>query len=149
MSTPDLTPQQRLALSRRAIVRHMHRNDEPRHDEHAEPYIGDDAYDDRPYAGRSKWQLIKHTLRAWWQHHPAHIAVEMGRPMLHRYAEDRPGKLLGIAAVAGAATVLLKPWRVIPVTGLLLATLKSSQVTGLALSLLARPRPTTMTKDAS
>ncbi|RYX90868.1 MAG: hypothetical protein EOO28_27775 [Comamonadaceae bacterium] len=146
----ELTPQQRLALSRRAIVRHMHRDDEPKRRSGADTYLdatnpefdADDAYDDERYdsepRGTSKWQLIKHTLRLWWRHHPAHIAVEVGKPMLRRFAEDKPVKLLAIAAGVGAASVILKPWRVIPVTGLLLATLKSSQVTGLALSLLSR-----------
>ena len=156
-STPfELSPQQRLALSRRAIVRHMHRNDRPDRQATALDHSGysdehvDEDFDSEPPQGSGKWQLIKHTLSAWWRHHPAHLAVEVGKPLLRHYAQDQPMKLIGIAAAVGAATVLLRPWKLVSVGGLLLATLKSSQVTGLALSMLSRNSvPTTTPKDAS
>lgn len=150
---PELSPQQRLALSRRAIVRHMHRNDPPGEKAFPEEAYthGDesDALDDTLPQGSGKWQLIRHTLAAWWRHHPANIAIEVGKPLLRQYAEDKPMKLLAIAAVAGAAAAVLRPWKLVPVTGLLLATLKSSHVTGLALSLLSRKSvPATTQKGA-
>ena len=56
-------------------------------------------------------------------------------------------QLLGIAAAAGAAVVLIRPWRLVSMTSLLLATLKSSQVSALALALLSSPNTRTPKQD--
>jgi hypothetical protein len=133
MSNEALSPQQRLALSRRAIVRHMNQ-DRRAHDEEE---AGEDNFDDAPPEGGGTWHLIKHTVRAWWRHHPAHVAIDLARPVLGRYAEDKPLKLLGIAAGIGALAVVIKPWRLVSMTGLLLATLKSSEMSGALLSMLS------------
>lgn len=66
--------------------------------------------------------------------------------MLGKYAKEEPLKLLGISVIAGAAIALLKPWRLISVTGLGIAALKSSQASGLLLSLLTTP-PETSKQD--
>jgi len=78
-----------------------------------------------------------HALRTWWRHHPAHMAVELATPALGAYAEKRPFRLLGIAAVVGAVVVVTRPWRLISVTGLLVAVAKSSQLSGLLMSALS------------
>jgi hypothetical protein len=65
----------------------------------------------------------------------------MARPLIGRYAEEKPLQLLGIAAVAGAAAVVLKPWRLVSLGSVLLATLKSSEISGALLSMLSRPSP--------
>ena len=65
------------------------------------------------------------------------MAVEFAQPVVARYAQENPLKLLGIAAGIGAAAVVLKPWRLISVGGLLLAALKSSELSGALLSMLS------------
>jgi hypothetical protein len=56
---------------------------------------------------------------------------------LNRYAHDKPMQLLGAAAALGAALVVVRPWRLVSITGLLLATVKSSGLTTTLLSLLS------------
>jgi hypothetical protein len=127
------TPQQRLALTRKAIVRHMAQDESGSHEDQHHDMSREEAASQ----GSGTWQLIQHAMRAWWRHHPARVAVDFAKPALGHYAQERPLKLLGIAAAAGAAVVLIKPWRLVSVTGLLLSTLKSSQISGVLLSLLS------------
>lgn len=129
-----LTPQQRLAQSRKAIVRHMVQDEREEH-EGNQPYDGAEA--ESSSRGGGALQVIRHALQAWWRHHPARVAVDLATPAIGRYAEERPLQLLGISAAAGAAIVLVKPWRLVSITGLLLSTLKSSQISGVLLSLLS------------
>lgn len=128
------TPQERLAASRKAIVRHMAQDERDAREEHDQVNAEDADFEAR---GGGTWQVVKHAVKAWWRHHPAHMAVDLAKPVLGRYAEEQPLKLLGIAAAIGAATVVIKPWRLVSMTGLLLATLKSSEVSGVLLSLLS------------
>ena len=79
-------------------------------------------------------------LDSWWRYHPAHMAVEIARPTLSSYAQRKPVQYLGIAAVAGAAVFLLRPWKLISVTGVLVALVKSPQVAGLVMSALSSGR---------
>ena len=136
------TPQERLASSRKAIVRHMSR-DAHSHDEH-----DDDAgarhggeSDFGGFEGGGTWDILKHALGAWWHHHPVSVAFGLARPTLQHYAEEKPLQLLGIAAAAGAAAVVLRPWRLVSIGSLLLATLKSSELSGALLSMLSSASP--------
>lgn len=133
-------PQDRVKASRNAILQYMLEGEPtlPSGRRHSVENASD--VDDSPLAGSSRWQYYMSALQVWWQRHPAQYAIALARPSLNRYADEQPFKLVGTAAIVGAAVVLLKPWRLISVTGLLLATLKSSQVSGLILSLLSRPK---------
>lgn len=124
-----LSPRERLAISRQAIVRQMG------HDT-ATP-VTQGGSDDEIDASAGTWSLIKETARSWWQGHPASLALDFAKPRMQHFAEEQPLKLLAISAGLGAAAVLLRPWRLISVTGLVFAALKSSELTGLASSLLA------------
>ena len=129
------TPQERLASTRKAIVRHMSR-EQSREDE-AQDNAGEH---DAAYAGGGgTWGIFKDALGAWWHHHPVSVAFGLARPVIGKYAEEKPLQLLGIAAAAGAAAVVLKPWRLVSLGSLLLATLKSSEISGALLSMLSRP----------
>ena len=132
-TTTTLTPQERLALSRRAIVKHMHR----RHRDHELEmgYDPDDA-DDSGSSQRGALGAMKRAIWGWWHRHPASSAVELARPLLGDYAKVHPFKLLGAAAGIGAVAVLVRPWRMVSVGGLLLATIKSSGLSSVLLSLL-------------
>jgi hypothetical protein len=129
------TPQERLASSRKAIVRHMSRD---AHDDRQE----DDGtrQDEDSNLGNFEggtWGILKHALGAWWHHHPVSVAFGLAKPALKHYAEEKPLQLLGIAAAAGAAAVVLRPWRLVSIGSLLLATLKSSELSGALLSMLS------------
>ncbi|OOG41149.1 hypothetical protein [Polaromonas sp. A23] len=131
--TPSI--QDRLSQTRQAIVRQMrHENlDAVEHDEQ-------DANEREIDASASTWHLAKQAAGAWWQNHPAHLAVTFAKPAMHTLAEERPLKLLGISAGLGAAVIVLRPWRLISLTGLVLAALRSSELAGFANSLLGSDR---------
>ena len=132
-NTPILSPRERLALSRQAIVRQMNHQS-------AEVFKGEPGDDDaRPEidASASTWDLARQVITAWWRNHPAHLAVDLARPGLSAYAEHRPLQLLGISAGLGAVAALFRPWRLVSLTGLLLAAVKSPNLSGMVSSLLS------------
>lgn len=138
MNAPDLTPQQRLTASRNAIVRYMnHEEGSERNSANHSGSDGMEGYGEPPPRAGS-WSAIKHTARVWWQHHPAQLLLSLAKPALGRYAEEKPLQLLGIAAGVGAAAVVFRPWRLISVTGLVFAAIKTSDLPVLLMSLLSR-----------
>lgn len=124
-----LSPRERLDNSRQAMVRQMG------HD--TATAVGHGGSDHDIDASASIWSLVKQTASSWWQAHPASLALDFAEPRMQRFAQQQPLKLLAISAGIGAATVLLRPWRLISLTGLAFAALKSPEVAGLASSLLA------------
>lgn len=127
---PVFSARERLALSRQAIVREMNH-------ESAEATPADDADRTEIDASASTWDLGRQVVSAWWRNHPAHLAVDLARPVLSTYAEDQPLKLLGISAGLGAVVVLLRPWRLLSLTGVLMAAVKSPHLSGVVNSLLS------------
>lgn len=129
----ELTPQERLGLSRLALVNYMNQGDGPRPNR----LKADTDNAERSPSQNGIWHTVKRAARIWWRHHPAQIAIDLAKPVLGNYARDKPLQLLGIAAGAGAAVVLVRPWRLVSMTGLLFATIKSTEFSGLLLSLLS------------
>lgn len=137
-----LTPQERLALSRRALVRQLHGGKAPETQAHRDfgsggayaddglEALGGDAPQDRAaHGGAMPWlSMARSMTERWWRRHPAHAAGQLARPLLERYARKEPAKLMAIAAATGAALVLLKPWRLLSFTAVLAAVLKTSDV---------------------
>jgi hypothetical protein len=120
----------RLERSRLKLAQHLARGRRPGLQEQQAPST----------AQQGIWGRVQRASRTWWNAHPLHDAVDVARPVLHDYAERRPMRLLGVAAGTGAAIVLLRKWRMLPVTGLVLALIKSSDMKALAHSLVA-PAP--------
>lgn len=129
----------KLARSRLAIVEHIARR-QRRHDPREEigqgfaepPGLPDD---DDPMAGGGGWfGHMRHAVRTWWRYHPAQMAVELATPLMRGYARRRPVQLLAISAGIGAALTLARPWRLISVTTLVVALLKSSQLSHLLMA---------------
>lgn len=130
------TPQERLASSRNAIVRHMTRDSQASEDPRRHDF--NEAGQSRS-ASDGTWGLVKHAMRVWWRHHPMNVAVDLAKPVIDKYAKEQPLKLLGIAAGIGAAAVVLRPWRLVSLGGVLLATLKSSELSSVLFSMLSSP----------
>ena len=133
-SLTELTPQERLAISRKAIVKHMnryHRENEDRNDDDF------DDSDESPSAPHGTLSIIKHAVRVWWHRHPANAAVDLARPLLSDYASAHPFKLLGISAGVGAAVVVIRPWHAVSVGGLLVAAVKASGLSSALISMLS------------
>lgn len=135
ISGNEPTPQERLVLSRSAIVNYMAQGDRPAS---GQTNRVKGLQNGRSGSGQSNiWHTVKNAVRMWWLHHPAHIAMEVAKPVLDNYAREKPMQLLGFAAGAGAAVALVRPWRMVSMTGLLFATIKSTEFSGLLLSLLS------------
>lgn len=133
MSTNSLTPQERLALSRKAIFKHMNRH----HRDHGLEMDRDaDTSDSAEPFKHGRLGALRQAIRVWWFRHPASSAVELARPLLGDYARVHPFRLLGMAAAVGATAVLVRPWRMMSVGGLLAAAVKSSGLSGILFSLL-------------
>jgi len=143
----NLAPKDRLALTRREIISYMKR--ESRHPGPPPGQTAGDRADDTaeqaerealhasPDEGGSAWWTIKRTAAAWWHAHPARLALEVAEPVVEKYARAHPIKLVAVAAGLGAVVVLAKPWRLVSVTGLALAALKSSKLSAMAASFLS------------
>lgn len=139
----------KLAKTRLAIIAHLQgseRRHEKRKNQDYERADEDDA-DDEPAAWRSSagdgrrgpgpagWLgHLRYVLATWWRHHPAHMGVELVTPALSSYAARKPLQYLGIAALAGVVFAVVRPWRLISLTGLIVALVKSSQLSGVLLS---------------
>ena len=133
----------RLARSRLAILEHLHQKERPPGRKAAgianeDPATGyeQDYENEAPAARRyGGWfGRIQHVTRTWWRHHPGHMALELATPTLSDYARRKPVQFLGIAAALGALVVIARPWKLMSATGLLVAVLKSSQLSGLVMS---------------
>ena len=135
-----MTPAEKLARSRLAIIEYVegraHRS-EPRASSQSSPDEGfenDDA--DRP--ARTGWLGgVATAARSWWRHHPAQLAVEMATPALQSYMRRRPFQVLALSAGVGALLVVTRPWRLISLTTLVVAIVKSSQLSGVVMSALS------------
>lgn len=135
----------RLARSRVAIMEHIARR-ERRHDPREE---GPRAHggvaqdwerapgDPPPPRGANWFERARHAAGVWWRHHPAHMAVEVATPLLASYARHKPAHVLGVAALAGAALMFARPWRLISVTTLLVAVVKATNLPSIVMSALS------------
>ena len=144
-----LTPQQRLAISRRALVRQLngggeaHRearesDDELEYATHDIP--GAPAHEASPQPGRgSLWRSVAHgVVQRWWRRHPAHAAGQLARPLLEHYARTEPAQLMAVGAATGAVLVLARPWRLLSLTAVLAAVLKTSDVADIVNTLMQK-----------
>lgn len=134
-----LTPQERLAISRRALVRQLNGEDEPDDggrgaapERPAAMHAAGETQDHRRASSartRNQWASMARSMtERWWRRHPAHAAGQLARPLLEHYARKEPAKLMALAAATGAVIVLTKPWRLLSFTAVLAAVLKTSDV---------------------
>lgn len=129
-----LSPQQRLAISRKALVSRLNEGRSPS-DEEEEPVqpprLGNDA------SSEFAWSTVaRNMVSRWWRRHPANAVGQIARPLLNRYARQEPAKLIAVAAATGALLVLVKPWRLLSVTAVLAAALKTSDMADLVNTLM-------------
>lgn len=130
---PELTPQQRLAVSRRALLHHLQGRDanglpDPKHHR---PAAASGLLSAMPWG-----TMARNVVGRWWSRHPANAVGQLARPILQRYADEQPVKLMAGAAAVGALLVLVKPWRLLSAGALAAALLKTSNVAGMVTSLM-------------
>ena len=131
----------KLARSRQAILEHVARR-QRRHDPREETAQGFTsaegstyAQDDDPQEAGGGWfGHMKHAVRTWWRYHPAHMAVDIATPLMRGYAQRKPLQLLGISLAAGAVLTFARPWKLISVGTIVIAVLKSSQLSHLLMA---------------
>ena len=121
MNDESLTPQQRLAISRRALLDQLQGGPQQT------------AYRADPRRtvlfDHFAWSAVaRKAAQRWWRRHPANAVGQIARPLLERYARDEPAKLMALAAAVGALAVLVRPWRLLSVTAVVAALLKTSDV---------------------
>ncbi len=120
--------QARLARTRLALLAQMRRHAPPQRESGVQPSGQED----------SLWAV----LRRWWQDHPASGVLELVAPALQGCARAYPGRTLALAAGLGAALVLLRPWRLLPLTALALTAARSMPVAELLTAWLAQAKRT-------
>jgi hypothetical protein len=133
----------KLARSRQAILAHVARR-QRRHDPHEESAAGmgmdEDAYaamqeeDAAQDYGAGWFGHMRRAVRTWWRYHPAHMVADLASPLMRDYARRRPVQLLAISVAAGAALTFARPWKLISLTTLAVAVLKSSQLSNLLMA---------------
>jgi hypothetical protein len=143
-----MTPAEKLDRSRLAIVEYLARGERPKERRRVETEADEEAFDEGSHGGegdegpgffsRNRWTSgISAAARTWWNHHPAQMAVEMATPALRSYMRRRPFQVLALSAGVGALLVVTRPWRLISLTTLVVAVVKSSQLSGVVMSALA------------
>lgn len=98
------------------------------------------------------WRLLKRTARRWWSRHPASTVTAVAVPLLGAYTRQAPLKVLGVAALVGAAVVVTRPWRLLSAGALMAATIRPADLSALVLSMLTQvasqpPQHTTTTES--
>jgi hypothetical protein len=138
----------RLERTRLAILEHVHRKEQRKHKapEVAPQPVFESDLEGAPPTARSRVRKggpagwlghARDMVDDWWRYHPAHMAGDLARPALASYASRKPVQYLAIAAGAGVLLLLLRPWKLISATGVLVAVAKSPQVASLVMSAMA------------
>ncbi len=131
--TPETQAGDRLAQSRLAILDYLQQS---RHGGEPAP---EDQEDAAP-GGASRWTTLRESVRRYWEEHPARLAAGLAAPLLSHWGRRHPAAFIALAAGLGAALVMARPWRLISLTGVLVAVLKSPHLASMAMSLLATSR---------
>ena len=143
-----MTPAEKLDRSRLALVEYLSRGKsvsrrERRIDSEPQAQAFDaqqesQHQDAKGFFSRNRWLGgMSSAARAWWRHHPAQMAVEIATPALRSYLRQRPFQVLALSAGVGALIVVTRPWRLISLTTLVVAVVKSSQLSGVVMSALS------------
>lgn len=142
----------KLAQTRLAIIAHVQSRE--RHHERRQVEVDDDPFAEEPHGTsrvRRLWNRVdprggrasgwlgraRRIVRTWWRQHPASVGLDLARPALSSYAAQKPAQYLGIAMATGAVLMLVRPWRLVSATGIVVALLKSSQLSSLLMSAVA------------
>lgn len=138
----QLTALERLARSREAIALELggdtRSRDRTRDDLGAE--WGQAEFNTQLRHGRPRsgwWPVFASMAKNWWHRHPLNAVAHMAKPVIETYARREPAKLVGIAALAGIAVVIIRPWRLISAGALLAAVLRPSEISAFAMTMLS------------
>jgi hypothetical protein len=80
--------------------------------------------------------VVQNSAAAWWHEHPLRAGTMLIRPSIEQYARKRPLQSVAIAAAVGAGLILFRPWRLVSASALVLSLYRSTNLAGMASSLL-------------
>ncbi len=86
---------------------------------------------ERTESGFNWSALVEAGLSSWWREHPLHAGASLVKSVTVEIAQRKPLQLVAVAAVAGAAIVLLRPWRLVSASALALSLWRSSNCSGM------------------
>lgn len=132
----------RLDRSRLALIEYVHRKERKPGRAQAQQARGEhedgeqwEAAERAAASGGGGWfTRVSRAAKSYWRHHPARMGVQMATPLLSQFARRKPMAYVGIAAAAGALVMVARPWRLVSVTGVLIALAKSPQLAGVVMS---------------
>jgi hypothetical protein len=132
----------RLARTRLALIEHVHRKEVRPGRAQAMRARGEkedgeqwEAAQAAAASGGGNWfSRIGRAAKSYWRHHPARMGLQVATPLLSQFARRKPVAYVGIAVVAGAVLMVARPWRLVSVTGVLVALAKSPQLAGVVMS---------------
>lgn len=84
-------------------------------------------------------RVVGAAIEAWWEQNPLAVLPKIAKPLVEEQVRRYPWQAIGLSAAAGAALVLLKPWRRFPaghLAGALFRTTSVSAITAAALAAL-------------
>lgn len=141
---------QRLERTRQAIVAHIQEKKDRRmtaRDKLRKAFSTDRSSRDGTAgsADAASWRgrlgLVGDAARTYWQDHPARFALALAAPDLSRCVQRQPVIFIAASVAAGALIFLARPWRLISLTGLAVAVLRSRRLSGALMSaVLGQPR---------
>jgi hypothetical protein len=82
--------------------------------------------------------FVETGLSSWWHEHPARAGALLLRTAVEETARRKPLPTVAVAAVVGAAVVLIKPWRLVSTTAVMLTVFRSSNFTSVVTSLVEK-----------
>lgn len=132
----------RLARTRLALIEHVHRKEARPGRAQALRARGEkedgeqwEAAEAAAASGGGGWfSRVGRAAKSYWRHHPARVGLQVATPLLSQFARRKPVAYVGIAVAAGALLMVARPWRLVSVTGVLLALAKSPQLAGVVMS---------------
>lgn len=123
-----------LARTRLAVIAQLHPSEPVDAEELGYEAAMPPSAAERPRAEGGWPRMLQRAAATWWRNHPAKTGLELVTPALSSYAARRPIQFLSIAAAAGAVFVFARLWRLVPVTGLAIALVKSSPLSSIVLA---------------
>lgn len=136
---PMINDQPKIEDTRRELLNFLARQNAPEERTAANAETSKNLRSKEPHHGNDgfSWSsLVEAALTSWWHDHPARAGAMLVKSATEDLTRQKPLQVVTVAAIAGAAFVLFKPWRWVSTSALALTLFRSSNFTGIATSVL-------------
>jgi len=140
LEPPTSSPSARSLESTRAALRKFVERDSARGATRSSPATNTDVpmeHSGERHEPSSVIRVVGAAVEAWWEQNPLAVLPKIAKPLVEEQVRRYPWQALGLSAAAGAAFVLLKPWRRLPTANLASALLRTTSVSAVAAAALA------------